>query len=87
LFELVPGDLLTTYLSITDPPFEVGAVMATVAEVGVTPVTDATVGAPGTVGVSVVIETDEAEATDLPPAYASMFPLAACETLCAATLN
>jgi hypothetical protein len=87
LFELVPGDLLTTYLSITDPPFDAGAVIATVADVGVIPVTEATVGAPGTVGVSVVIETDEAEATDLPPAYASMFPLAACAILCATTLN
>jgi hypothetical protein len=35
------------YLSMAAPPFEAGAVMATVAEVGVTPVTDATVGAPG----------------------------------------
>ena len=68
-FELVPGDLLTTYLSITDPPFDAGAVMATVAEVGVMPVTEATVGAPGTVGVRVVTLKEVCEASDAPTPF------------------
>ena len=86
-FELVPGDLLTTYLSMITPPFETGAVMATDAELGEIVVTEEIVGAPGTVSERVEIGAENADKSELPPAYARTFPLAACATLWALTLN